>query len=224
MLVSSILSKAAILIQDISNVRWPEAELVGWLNDGQREVVQHRHDSSVLNASIALTANVTRQVLPAGSIALLNITRNMGVDGLTPGAPIKKIERTWLDALVPAWNSETGATEIKNYIANPLDPKHFEVYPRPHATTVVQVEALLCVQPADCALPSATPGAVTTLADEYSIPLINYIVFRSLSKDAEAGDAQRAGGYLSLFMAGLGIKSRSDASATSSTTNTGTPV
>jgi hypothetical protein len=224
MLVSAAIGKASILIQDISAVRWPEAELVGWLNDGQRETVQHRHDASVLNSSITLASNVTRQALPAGSIALLNISRNMGVDGLTPGAPIKKIERTWLDALIPGWGSEVGSTVIKNYISNPLDPKHFDVYPRPHATTVVQVDALICVQPADCALPSVTPTAVLTLADEYANALINYIVFRALSKDTEAGDQQRAGGYFGLFMAGLGIKSKSDAAASASTTNTGTPA
>ncbi|MBX9850020.1 MAG: hypothetical protein K2X64_12050, partial [Rhodocyclaceae bacterium] len=68
MLVSVVIGRASTILQDATGVRWPEAELVGWLNDGQREVVQVRHDASVSNGAITLTANSTKQTLPAGSI------------------------------------------------------------------------------------------------------------------------------------------------------------
>lgn len=223
MLVSVVIGRAGTILQDATGVRWPEAELVGWLNDGQREVVQVRHDASVSNGAITLTANSAKQTLPAGSIALLGISRNLGVDGLTPGAPIKLTKREYLDALVPTWHTDAGQIVIKHYCNDVLDPKHFYVYPRPHATTVVQVEALLCVLPADCALPSVTPSAALTLADEYANSLVDYILYRAFSKDTEAASAQRASGHYTLFMTSLGVKTKSDV-ATNPNTKTGAPA
>lgn len=219
MLVSALLTRAGTILQDATGVRWPESELLLWLNDGQREVVQVRHDASVSNASIALTPNTTKQALPAGAIELLGISRNMGADGNTPGEVIKLISREYLDALVPTWHTEVGKTVIKNYCYDILDPKHFYVYPRPHATTAVKVEALLCVLPADCAAPSVTPTAVITLADEYANALLDYILYRAFGKDTEAADVQRASGHYTLFMSSLGVKSKSDATTNPNATH-----
>lgn len=223
MLVSVVIGRASTILQDATGVRWPEAELVGWLNDGQREVVQVRHDASVSNGAITLTANSTKQTLPAGSIALLGISRNLGANGLTPGAPIKLTKREYLDALVPTWHTDVGQTAIKNYCYDITDPKRYYVYPRPHATTVVQVDALLCVLPSDCALPSVTPTAAITLADEYVNSLVDYILYRAFSKDTEAASAQRASGHYTLFMTSLGVKTKSDV-ATNPNTTTGAPA
>lgn len=211
MLVSAITSRAAQLLQDSTGVRWPEAELVGWLNDGQREVVLVRPDASVTNASVILTANSTKQSIPAGGIRLLDVVRNMGVDGLTPGNVVRLVSREVLNAQIPTWHSDAGQTAIKHFCHDPRDPKHFYVYPRPHATTVVQTELLYSSAPADCVLPSVTPTAVISLDDVYGNALLDYVLYRAYSKDAEyAANVQRAAGHNGAFFSSLGIKTKAD--------------
>lgn len=35
----TIIDKASVILSDITATRWTTAELLGWLNDGQRELV-----------------------------------------------------------------------------------------------------------------------------------------------------------------------------------------
>lgn len=211
MLVSAIINSAATLLQDATGVRWPEDELVKWLNDGQREVVLIRPDASVVNAPMTLVANSTKQTLPVGGIRLLDVVRNMGVDGLTPGGIVRLVNREVLDAQIPTWHVDAGQAAIKHFCNDPRDPKHFYVYPRPHATTVVQVEVLYSVSPADCVWPSVTPAAVISLDDLYGNALLDYVLYRAFSKDAEfAAYIQRAAGHYGAFATSLGIKLKTD--------------
>lgn len=211
MLVSAIVNRATQLLQDTTNIRWPESELVNWLNDGQREIVLLRPDASVTNGPVTLTANSTKQTLPAGGIRLLDVMRNLGVDGLTPGNVVRIVSREVLDAQIPTWHSDTGQTAIKHYCHDPRDPKHFYVYPRPHAVTVVQVEVLYSSAPSDCALPSASPNAVISLDDVYGNALLDYILYRAYSKDAEyAANKVRADGHYAAFVTSLGLKLKAD--------------
>lgn len=72
-LASSIITKAATLLQDPTNVRWPADELLGWLNDGQREIVLQKPDAYSINEAVKLAAG-TKQALPAAGIRLLAVT------------------------------------------------------------------------------------------------------------------------------------------------------
>ena len=211
MLVSALISRAAQLLQDATSVRWPESELVGWLNDGQREIVLIRPDASVINSSMILSANSTKQSIPIAGIRLLDVVRNMGVDGATPGNVVRYVSREVLDAQIPTWHSDAGQVVIKHFCHDIRDPKHFYVYPRPHASTVVQVELLYSSAPADCELPSVTPSAVITLDDVYGNALLDYIMYRAFSKDADyAVNPQRAAAHYSTFTNSLGLRTKSD--------------
>ena len=53
----SIIRRVVETLQDTTSVRWPVAELVRYLNDGQREVVLYRPDSMVTNATVTLAPN-----------------------------------------------------------------------------------------------------------------------------------------------------------------------
>ena len=47
--VVDILDRASIILQDSTNVRFPNAELLKFFNDAQKEVVLHRPDANNLN-------------------------------------------------------------------------------------------------------------------------------------------------------------------------------
>ena len=51
----SVIRRAVETLQDNTSIRWPVGELVRYLNDGQREVVMHRPDAIVKNATVTAT-------------------------------------------------------------------------------------------------------------------------------------------------------------------------
>ena len=203
----SIIDKAEIILQDTTNVRWPLAELLGWLNDGQREIVALRPDTFVKIASVALIAG-TRQAIPSDGYQLVKITRNMGVSGSTPGKALRKVPHAVLDAQVPNWHSAAAATTIDHFVFDPRSPKVYFVYPPSTGTT--QVEIVYSASPTDV----AAAGNTITLDDIYSGALMDYIMYRAYSKDfTSAGNPERAAAHRQLFENTLGLKAQADAAS-----------
>lgn len=191
---SAVLSTVSTLIQDTTNVRWPQAELLTYLNDGQREVAIYKPNASITNGNIVLAAG-TKQSLPATGLVLVDVVRNMG-NGSTPGNAIRVVAREVLDAQVPDWHNSANATNVvKHYVYSPLDPLKFYVYP--YQTGGTYVEAIYGVTPAAV----AAVGNAITIDDIYVPALVNYICYRAYSKDAEyAGNAAAAEKYYVQFV------------------------
>lgn len=202
-LASAIISKAGILINDTTNVRWTQPEMLGWLNDGQREVVLLKPSASVTNQSIQLTASATKQSIPTGGIMLIDVTRNMGNGGSTPGNAIRIVSREVLDAQVPTWHSDTNTVGmIQHFTFDPRDPKTFYVFPKAPATAW-WVEVIYSSPPVDCATVSSTIG----IDDIYANALLNYVMYRAFSKNSEyAQNQQLATAAYQAFVQGIGAK------------------
>lgn len=158
-LVNSILERAATIVQDETGTRWPESELLKWLNDGQREIVLLKPDAYAQNESVALVAG-TKQSIPAAGLSLIDVVRNMGTNGSTPGRAARLIRRKILDEQLPDWHSETAQDEIKHFCFDDRDPKRFYVYPPSDGTS--QVEVVFSSAPVDVAIPTSTAHATTT--------------------------------------------------------------
>ena len=201
---STILDKAQTILQDTSGVRWPDEELLGWLNDGQREIVIYKPNASVKNQAVALVAG-TKQTLPADGVQLIDLPRNMG-NGSTPGRAIRITMREVLDAQVPNWHALTQSTEIKHYTYTLLDPKTYYVYPPAVAGT--QVEMVYTATPANV---GSTASAIT-IDDIYQTVLLDYVLYRAYSKDTEyAPDGNRAAAHQNAYLAAIGGKARVEA-------------
>jgi len=209
-LASDIVNRARKIIQDDTGIRWPDAECLDWLNDGQREIVLLRPEANVVNATVALIAG-TKQTIPATGIQLLDIVRNMvGAGMLTPGRVIRLVDREVLDSTIPAWHSDAAAAngEVQHYIFDGRDPKTFYVYPQAPAVPN-GLEIVYSASPTDV----ATVAGAIAIDDIYANALLDYILYRSYSKDAEfSGNAQRAVGHYSAFGNSLGLKLKADIS------------
>lgn len=216
--VLSILAKASILLQDVTNVRWPQDELVGWLNDGQREVVLYKPNASTKNVALQLAAG-TKQTLPADAISLIDVLRNMGTTGAAPGRGIRIVMREILDAQVPDWHYAAAATDVKHYVYAPLDPKTFYVYPPQPTGTRGYVEMAYSAAPADTTL-----SGTISLDDIYQPVLLDYILFRAYSKDVEyAADSARVAAYQNSYIATLTGKARGEAATNPNATAPANP-
>jgi hypothetical protein len=193
--VASLLGRAAKLTNDTGNVRWPLLEGLDWLNDGQRALIILRPKASVKNTSVALTAGSTKQTLPADGYLFIDMPRNMGADGSTPGTVIQEIPTDTIDNQIPTWHVDANALGyIKHFVFDPRNPKNYYVYPKAPATSWY-VELIYSVAPADC-----TQGGTITLDDIYANMLLDYVLYRAYSKDSEyAGSPELAAAYYTAF-------------------------
>jgi hypothetical protein len=202
----TIIDKASIQLIDLTNVRWTRSELLAWLNDGMRQIVLIQPSASSTTVSKKLDAG-TRQSLPTGGWLLLQMYRNMGTTGTTPGRAIRIVSRELLDNFNPNWHAATEAAEVRNYIYDTQDQTVFYVYPPNTGTQYVELN--YSAQPTNLTVETD----VIPIFDIYQSALVDYILYRACSKDAEyAPGLQLAQGYLSTFVAAVGGKAQTEVS------------
>lgn len=203
-----IISRVQTLLQDPDGVRWPAAELVGYLNDGQRHIVTLKPAANPAIVSFPLVQGV-RQQIPADGLMLIDIYAN----STGRKTAVRKTDRTTLEAVRPGWMAMNAASEIVHYMVDPSDDNIFYVFPPALAGTTV--EMCYAQYPADVPTPTGpTSGSVTgdiALSDGYANMLVDYIMYRAHSKDAEfGGNPQIATAYLSTFNALLGAGAQAE--------------
>lgn len=186
--VGDVLRRVSIVLQDDEHVRWPQEELLLWLNDAASEIVIRRPAARSITQEITLTEGV-RQSLPEGAVQLLDVTRNV------PGRPISRVMRRLLDDQYPDWYTQpvTRTKDIKHYTLEDVNPTQFYVYPP--AREGMKVEAMF----------SQTPPAVTSDADTidldraYMGPLVSYILYRAMAKDSEYANGALSAAHFQAF-------------------------
>ena len=203
-LTQTLINRARTILQDAEGTRWPDLELLGWINDGQRESILVKPSANARNLSVRLVQG-TRQSLPADGVQLIDVVRNMGAAGTDPGKAVRIVLREVLDAQVPDWHSETPASSIKHYVYSVLDPQTFYVYPPSNG--LGYVELVYGALPADVTI----QGSIS-LGDIYANALLDYMLYRAYSKDSEfSADQNRAAIYQSAFISALVGKSKVEA-------------
>lgn len=202
----SIVRRCVETLQDTTSIRWPVAELVRYLNDGQREIIVHRPDAMVTNAAHSLSAG-SRQSIPSNGTKLIEVVRNAAGNKRA----IRLCSREILDAQVPGWHNLAGVTEIVHFMFDPRDPKTFYVYP-PAANSGASVDLVFSALPTDITEPAAGTD-YTAISGNISVPdiygnvLQDYILYRAYMKDsAYAGNANRATAHYAAFANALGIE------------------
>lgn len=205
--VANILDKAEVVLQDTTNIRWPVAELIGWLNDGQREIVAFRPDAFNKTSVVTFAAG-TKQSLPADGYQLINVVRNMGAGGATPGTAVRKVPQELLDAQVPGWHASTPSATPLHYMYDLRTPRIYYVYPP--VTGTVQMEIVYSAAPTELTQVSDT----IAIDDIYANVLLDYVLYRAYSKDFElTGNQARADYHYSKFETSLGKKAGADSAS-----------
>ena len=182
--VVDVIDRAAIILQDASHVRYPEAELLKFFNDAQREVVLHRPDAKMVTADYDCVAG-SKQSLPATGLRLIDVVRNKD------GRAITQVDRKILDETLPDWH-ETAASsnKIEHYVYDPAAPKVFYLYPK--ATADFDIEIVYSEAPADITISNfSTDTQVISVDDVYAGALLDFVLMRAYQKDSEyAGNAR----------------------------------
>jgi hypothetical protein len=203
---ANIITRVQDTLQDTTSVRWSEAELLRYINDAQREIVNFRPEASADHANVQLVAG-TEQTIPDVGLRLIKVVRNMSATGssATGKRTIRLVSSDILNAQDPDWHdpSATGSsahgTVVKNYIFDEDDPRKYYVYPGISGNAYVEI--VFSRTPTDLSGTSST----IYIDDIYGNAIVDYVLFRAYLKDAEyAANSQRAGTHYQLFAASLG--------------------
>ena len=215
--VTEIVGRVEDVLQD-SNIRWPRTELQHWINEAYRAIILLRPDANSA-AGTFTCAEGTRQVLTTGfptALRLLDVTRN--VAATSAKKVVRLVSRSVLDDQRPGWHAETNTVDIQHYTFDPRQPKEFFVYPP--ATTAAQLEVVYSANPTGHSLsenaldPAGAEAEVIQLDDIYMSAIIDWVLYRAYSKDAEYGaNEARAAAAYQAFNAAIGAKSQTDAAA-----------
>jgi len=218
--VTDIIRRVEDVLQD-TNIRWPRTELQNWMNESYLAITLARPDANAKTGSFTCAAG-TRQVLSSefpSSLRLLDVTRNLATN--SGYKVIRLVARSVLDDQRPAWHAETGTTAIQHFTFDPRQPKEFFVYPP--ATTAAEIEVVYTDSPGATALtqtqldPAGSDTTVILLDDIYMSPMIDWILYRAYSKDAEYGaNEQRAQAAYGAFNAALATKNQVDSAVSPS--------
>jgi hypothetical protein len=194
----NILDRASMIIQDLTNVRWPASELLNWLNDSRRELAVLRPDIYSQSTTLSLSAGA-KQELPAGGLRLMDVPRN------TSGAAVTLTHRGFLDQQNPTWQTMTQTATIKHFMVDERDPSTFWVYPP--ATSAASVEIIYQSTPTDYAV----GDSLSSYEELYGGAFVDYVCYRAFSKDSEyAGNAQRALAHYQQYSNALGLGRQTD--------------
>ncbi len=213
---SDVLTRASDIIQDQTNVRWPQDELLRYLNDARREIAIARPDLYANTSTVTLVVG-TKQTLPTDGVRLIDVIRNM--PGGAAGAAIRIVEREILDAQRPSWHTETGTTSLKHFMYDERNPRTYYVYPP--STASHQIEITYGQTPTDILLANISSTQLTQ-EDIYTGAIVDYVCYRAFSKDSEyAGNSQRAMAHYQQFMNALGLGGRVTGMTSPNTNNVG---
>lgn len=202
---TDIIERVTDTLQDKDNIRWPRLELLRYINDAQREIVLQRPDASAVTVAVPVQPGSTKQQLPDGGVRLIEVVRNMGVSGSTPGRAVRLTAREVLDAQVPNWHQSPVAPSATHYVFDIRNPRIYYLYPVP--STTYQVELVYSAAPVDLAAEANT----ISLDDIYANAIIAFVVMRSYQKDEDyARNADMAGAWGNMFMTSLGTRTQAD--------------
>jgi len=234
-LVKDAMWRISVILQDTvpQFSYWPEHELVQWMNDAQAVIAKYLPSSCSRVDVIKLKAG-TRQSIESiaaadckpgdGSVPtqpiygkmLLDVIRNMGSDGATPGTTIRLIDREVKDGQSPDWHSVAGTGVVNQYMYDPRTPRYFYVFKAATTAPATWVEIAYTAQPlqidnsgtlgAERYLNGGSATDKLTIDDEYVDDIVNYVVARAHMKGSKFGDPAKAASYTSMFTGSLNFK------------------
>lgn len=202
MTVDTILTRCNTLLNDKIWARWQKQELLDYYNDAVRAIVLRRPDANAQDIVFTCVAG-TKQTLPSDALRLIDVVRN------DAGKVIRLVNRSALDDNYPDWHTTATATAADAFTYDDRDPKVFYLYPGVVVGT--KIDLVYSLAPVAKTLAQVSSNAVADLDDIYINPIIDFILYRAYSKDAEyVANSNRSQGHYQAFLQQIGDKTSVD--------------
>lgn len=220
---SELMKRASVLLLDEEHVRWPLSELADWINEGVKAIVLAKPNASSKSLPFALSEG-TFQQLPATldgitPLQLLAVSRNLqALNSRIGGRVVRTASRSLIDGQEPRWHDPDVVPfkkEVRQIIFDESLPLEFYTYPGNDGTGVVEMAVSYLPAPVKPVVGKdvETIGAWATdigLPEPYTVPLLDFVLYKSFSKDDVAGDPTKAMTHYQAFAAAVGIKVQSE--------------
>ena len=201
---ATVMTEIADKLNDPSMVTWTEANLLTYLNDALYLIQSLRPDAFGVTKVVTLAAG-TKQALPDADTVLLDVVRNMGSDGLTPGFPITPIMRSDMDTINRSWHKQTGQAAIDHYMYNrQTDPYTYYVTPPVSAAVVVQVEIVTAAP--HTKVTSGNKSTALDIEEVYEPAIKEWMLRQAYLKEVSPQSVQKASGHQQTFFQMLDLK------------------
>lgn len=201
--VKTLIDQVSATLVDQNNKRWPVQELIDWLNDAYLAFVTVKPDCLVKMESMSCALG-SLQAIPSDGVRLLEVIKNHA------GVIITAIPRSVMDAAHRAWEQDDATVTFDHYVFDEMSPKQFRL--SPPADSGASVFIRYAYIPEQHLITGYDSGAdLIRIGDEYKPALMDYILYRALSKDADFGaSAQRAINHLQAASSYLGAELKMD--------------
>lgn len=198
---TTIEAKIRADVFDTGEDRFTDATILSWLNEGQKMAAILKPDVNITTTAVQL-AEGTKQSLGTGAIGLKEITRNMGTDGSTPGAPVYAVDMDRFARRNRNWYAADASATVQVYMYDPENPLVFFVYPPQPSSSQGYVEMVRQMLPTNI----TGIGNAINIGDEYEAALYQYGMYRAHMVDAKhsANALQKAMTHLNQFYTILG--------------------
>jgi hypothetical protein len=195
--VNDVVKRVGAILVDPEALRWTVEERTLWVNDGLRELLVRKPAAYTRHVMLALKEGEV-QALPGDCRTLVEV-RQSYLPSEALYAAVPRVGRALLSATRPAWAGKAGRGEVRNWCWEESDPDRFYVYPPQPEDDQGTVELIYYARP-----PWLQGDDPLPVGDEYTAVLVNYVLFRAYSKDAEfAANAQIAAQYFQVFTSAL---------------------
>jgi hypothetical protein len=180
--------------------------MVNFYNRSASAVVNIRPDANTVNQVIKLAAGAS-QTIPSRGNALVDVLRNMGADGKTPGVAITVTDKQLLAVYEPNWPMATQDDEVRNWA--PVSPRRFIVYPPNDGTAYVEIVFSENPPQINHDVGGLWEVALVGVEDQFVNAVFYHMLFLAHSKDGDLpGDENLAKNYYGLFAAACGINAQ----------------
>lgn len=197
--------------EESGSYRWSDAELIDYINAAQRRIAALVPEANSVETVVNITNEIARQSIPSGGIKFIRVARNYADDGSTPQGAVRYVEKDALDTYDPDWEYNTaiktdGDNFFEHYCHDSREPRVFYLYP-PQAAASKYVAVVYSDNPDEITALTDT----LSLGDEYFDAIVEYTVYRSLTKEGRESipSAYRQELYNN-FLQALGLKRNSD--------------
>jgi hypothetical protein len=185
---------AAELYGDTDYDRVETTDWIRYLNAAIRALILVRPDAGSVTEAVQLVAGV-KQDKPSDALRLLDISRNLGTDGDTPGRIVTPAKREHIDYSNLLWTADSGESYIENFSYDINKPDIFYVTPPVSSTVDVYVEMVTSQLPTAVTATTSDPG----INDVFFEAVINFMLYRAFAADDEGVEFSKAMTYLQNF-------------------------
>lgn len=194
--VGPLLDSVSVTLLDTARRTWELSELVGYLNEFLAATANIKPDMYTRQEFVTLVSGIS-QIIPADGVALLDIIQNQS------GKIVTQVDAGLLDEVNRFWPAATRTVIVDHFVADPRDPRRFNVTPPNDGTGVVQI--LYGAVPENA---TGSSGEDLPIAPNYLAPAIAYVLGKAYAKNSKRQDLAKAQSYMSQWAAAIGMKSK----------------